>query len=269
MCLSAPVDLHVPWQPTAKAWGAEGAYSVVFGRGVVEDLVAGMTGYLQGFRYSSRMTPAALGCVGWLTDDEVVQTLLQFGSCCVVVDKPAGRSWAERKLRQAGPGFETAALRRLDGLQPRDEAGRPRVIGPYSVYEPVRFQSLRVAGYQQEGAVKPLLHAKMLVLGSLVWHDEDALGHPQDVVVFRPRLLWTGSANWTKNARRSIEVGAWINDPALLEHATDFLIDVLALSEPWDSTALRPAPELVAVDYDDDAFADYLAELDPDSQDDD
>ena len=60
------------WDTTPKSWGAEQASSIVFGNGVIDDLVTGMGDFLPSHRMSKRMASAALGCVGWLTDEEVV-----------------------------------------------------------------------------------------------------------------------------------------------------------------------------------------------------
>jgi hypothetical protein len=90
------------------------------------------------------------------------------------------------------------------------------------------------------------------------------------VFFFRPARLWAGSANWTVNARRSWEFGLWTDDPGLLGHATESVLQLLASSEPPGSVTATPTPDLLPVDYDDAAFAAYLAEVrasDPDFDD--
>jgi hypothetical protein len=144
-----------PWLGRRGTWGPADGSSVVFGTDVVDDLVAGMESFLSSPRPSSRAAPAALGCVGWLTDGLVVQALLRFDACCIVVDKPGGQSPAERKLRHAGAGFSTAAFPRLADLQPRGDTG-PAVVGPSSGWEPVLLEPLRVAGFSAlADGVKP------------------------------------------------------------------------------------------------------------------
>ena len=46
-----------------------------------------------------------------------------------------------------------------------------------------------------------------------------------------------------------------MHDEALAEEATSFLGDVIAFSEPVGSTCPGPAPNLVTVEYDDEAMA--------------
>jgi hypothetical protein len=128
--------------------------------------------------------------------------------------------------------------------------------------EAIELESLRVAGYLPGDVTRPLLHAKLLVLGSLSWEEHPSGMVPAEVPVFRPKLGWLGSANWTWNARRSLEVGAWTEQPAVLAEATAFLADVLAISEPLGSTAADVEPELAAVEYDDDAMIEALRDGD-------
>ena len=46
-------------------------------------------------------------------------------------------------------------------------------------------------------------------------------------------------------------------------HMTSFVESVMAFSEPWDSLAEGPEPDLASVEYDDDAFRECMAEFGP------
>ncbi|MEU0177879.1 hypothetical protein ABZ178_31705 [Streptomyces massasporeus] len=68
---------------------------------------------------------------------------------------------------------------------------------------------LRTIGFrrQPKGGMAPFLHTKIMLLGEMWWHDEDALGGVADVLGFRPERLWVGSVNATHRSRSSLEFG--------------------------------------------------------------
>ena len=57
-----------------------------------------------------------------------------------------------------------------------------------------------------------------------------------------------------------MEFGYWTEDPDLLDGVHRFLIGLIAASEDLDSLADAVDPELAAVEYDDEAMAQALAE---------
>ena len=116
---------------------------------------------------------------------------------------------------------------------------------------------------RQQDSPKPLLHAKLLVLGDLVlnvYGPDDSYG--EERLDFEPRTVWWGSANWTEMARSHLEVGFACDDPALAEQAADFVADVIAFSEPVTTTSPTPKPNLVRVEFDDAAMAEAAREMD-------
>jgi hypothetical protein len=54
----------------------------------------------------------------------------------------------------------------------------------------------------------------------------------------------------------------WVTDPVLFREATEFLAGLLRHSEDLDPDAPGMKPDLVEPDYDDDAFAEALADYD-------
>lgn len=107
----------------------------------------------------------------------------------------------------------------------------------------------------------PLVHLKLLVLGDLIHTDEHPEGFVVDYRTFLPRRVWLGSANLTWNSRRSLELGVWTQDQRLAEQAKDFLVELLAYSEPIDGDATNPAPEFHEVEFDDDAMREAAAAM--------
>jgi len=88
------------------------------------------------------------------------------------------------------------------------------------------------------------LHAKMLLLGELWWHDEDEFGIA-DITGFRPKRLWLGSVNGTASSRANLESGIWMAEPTLLREATRFIAGLLRHSEDLDPDAHDLQPDLV------------------------
>ncbi|ODO50070.1 hypothetical protein A5N54_13020, partial [Streptococcus pneumoniae] len=82
-----------------------------------------------------------------------------------------------------------------------------------------------------------------------------------EVLDFEPRTVWWGSANWTVRAGSHLEVGFACDDPTLVEEATAFVADVIAFSEPIDTTCAGPEPNLVQVEFDDAAMAEAMEEM--------
>lgn len=102
----------------------------------------------------------------------------------------------------------------------------------------------------------------VLVLGHLALnvYDPDN-GYGEEVLDFEPRTVWWGSANWTVRAGSHLEVGFACDDPTLVEEATAFVADVIAFSEPIDTTCAGPEPNLVQVEFDDAAMAEAMEEM--------
>ena len=118
---------------------------------------------------------------------------------------------------------------------------------------------VRAAGWRGDPQAR-LLHAKLLVLGDVIGYEDDEF----DLGVhfsFKPKKAWLGSANWTKGATQHLEFGLWTTDQTLVESTFSFVLGVIRFSEPFDTATDNPEPELVAVDWDEAAFAEAAAEM--------
>jgi hypothetical protein len=239
----------------------------MYGSGVLDDLLAGLTHHSSTdwtTEYWRRLEPrtAAIGCVPWLTDDTVAGALASFDQCCVVVDKQQPEYGALRRLAREGKPLSSAFLDGFGELALPDENGNPPVIHPYSGrLEPVELGPVRVAGWRRarDGSARPMLHAKMVVLGVTTYYEDDEM-FAGDVLKFDPKSTWMGSANWTHASRRHIEFGMWSSDPDLVRHNYEYLLSLLTFSERRGATTIGPEPELVSAVWDDDAFREYFAE---------
>ena len=205
--------------------------------------------------------PAAIGCVWSLTSRMVIDRLLMMSAMCVVVDK--GSFLPQRLIDAPEIGFPNIALPQLRSLM-RSESGETPVVGPYTPRELVEYdlEPIRVLGWPGDRLNKPLLHAKLLILGELDWNTYGPDEAPDDFVSadFTPQLVWWGSANWTNASPRHIEVGLVCDDPALAREATDFVATVISHSEPIDATRLGPQRKLLDYKIDNAAMAEAAHE---------
>ncbi|WP_238407195.1 MULTISPECIES: hypothetical protein [unclassified Mycolicibacterium] len=203
---------------------------------------------------------AAIGCVPWLTSAAVIDRLEKFGSLCVVIDKGAENRDAVTRLLGVEPddierGFPNSAVRRLADRLPASDGDR-LVVGPYTPREEIEhlIEPIRVVGWRA-GGYKPILHAKMLVMGRILLKD---YGHPDygidEQLEFEPMSVWWGSANWTDGSLNHLEVGSVTTDAGFLAAATDFVADVIAFSEPLGSDCAGPEPNLLSYEVDDAAM---------------
>jgi hypothetical protein len=202
----------------------------------------------------------------WINDGDLMPKLSELAGACVVVTKQGRvpRKLEELKrlhdLNERLPGLPIRAFPGLGGLAPKAD-GLPAVVGPYSPMDDSVVPTFRTLGYRRRGAkLVPILHAKLALLGRMWWHDEGPLGHVEDVLGFTPHRLWISSANFTDSSRRNLEFGHWTEEPALLEGAERFLVGLIGSSEDVDPEADFSDPTLAPVEFDDDAFAEYLAE---------
>jgi hypothetical protein len=117
--------------------------------------------------------------------------------------------------------------------------------------EPVRVYGWRNQEHAGKRADKPLLHAKLLVLGEVQVETPCPEAPYHEELHFVPQSVWFGSANWTEGSKYHHEFGFVCQDPLLLRETTSFVEDVIAASEPVGSTCAGPEPNLVYVDFGD------------------
>lgn len=251
-------------------FGPEGRLRGYFGRDVLRGLASGLSDFRRAAERQRRarsLGPGLLGAFLWLDDPRLIRQIADFPHACVAITKQGrGRHQLARldklkPLLDHGPGFPARALPEL-AFKVLREDGQAPVIGPSFPAPDIQLPTLRTLGYRKIGdRLVPILHTKMLLLGELWWHDEDELGGVDDVISFRPQRLWLASANGTSSSRENLEFGLWLDDPALLRQAKQFLTEVLSHSEALDPDAAHLEPELVDPVYDDAAFAEAAAAL--------
>jgi len=179
-----------------------------------------------------------LGCALWIDDEELLAKLGELAAACVVVRKQ-GRSAGERArleslnlVNDTTRGLPVRPFTDLGGLAPKVD-GQPLVVGPYGpTMDDAVLPTIRTIGYRKSGRSDspPVMHAKLVLLGHLWWHDEGLFG-VEDVEGFAPGRLWVSSANFTESSRRSLEFGYWTEDKTLMQGAERFLLRLIAASE--------------------------------------
>jgi hypothetical protein len=192
----------------------------------------------------------ALGCSPWLTDDGVTDALTAL-ACCLVVTKPERvPARVQQRLLADGQSVHKMWLHWLDevGL-PTEDGDRPVVRG-YSddPSHDVELGPLRVAGWRKRkgDTNKPIVHAKVVVLGYYGDRDIDTGDRVYSVADFWPSSVWWGSANLTRQSRQHLELATWSSEPSLVLTAAHFVVDVIAVSEPLtDIVSDVPSPEMV------------------------
>lgn len=260
-------------RPIPTPWGC-GTVTHGSGGAVLDDLVAGIQRHqdtaADGYWSGQEPRPAAIGCVPWLTDQAIASALAGLGDCCIVVDKQQLDYAAVRHLAEHGSSLSSIYLPAFEDLGLPDQEGNPPVIGPSTgMMPPVDLGPVRVVGWRKadNGQPRPMLHAKLLVLGVTTYQEDDEFG--QEIFSFDPKTVWMGSANWTMAARTHIEFGLWSTDPPLVERTFKYLESLLAFSEPRGSSTAGPEPQLVSAVWDNEAFYEYMAEYAPDPAEDD
>lgn len=179
-----------------------------------------------------------VGCIAWLTNETLLDTLAKKSSVSIVVQKedflrPDGLydpAWKQRLRKQykAIPGVE---IRCCD-----DNGAIPCVLSGTVVermnqggdpVEAIRCFGMRSAKNSDHRG--PLMHHKFAVL-----FGED---------VTTPYAVITGSWNWTRNATKSIENILVIRDEKVAATYFNEYVQILANSEPLDWTAEYVKPE--------------------------
>ncbi|MBM7510261.1 hypothetical protein JOE61_004075 [Nocardioides salarius] len=237
----------------------------VFGLNVLDRLVSELE-KAAALRRTERMWgPAAIGCAMFMDDPELIAVLEKMANACVVITKQPARNYDKPQaetLRQLSTttGLAQRAFHELSEVAPL-EHGRPLLIGPWSRdWDTHELGAVREVGFRKVGErLVPILHAKMMLLGHMYWTDEHPAGGVADIIGFRAERLWIGSANFTRSSRQSLEMGTWTTDPIMLRAARDWLLSLVAISEPFGTGPEEMRPELVEVEYDDDAMREAMA----------
>jgi hypothetical protein len=250
-----------------KNWGPEGeGWRVWFAGNVLDGLRDVLDEHLAVQRMDRVRKPAAIGCVPWLSNDGIVDRLMQMW-CCIVVDKNELKYVPDRFIngQRRMPNTVLHMGRYRPDDFPPDEEDLVE-IGEEHEYS-YGLGPVRVYGWRRQPRItKPILHTKLLVLGELQRWLIEPDGPSYEETVFVPQQVWCGSANWSNASQLHLEMGLACNDEGLIYHSVDYLRTLIKESEPTTSACAGPEPSLVYVDTPDPSpdeiaeYYEYLAE---------
>jgi hypothetical protein len=199
--------------------------------------------------------PYVVGCVAWLTNEDILEALsLMKGVGLVVLkedflrpDVGAEGSWQER-LREKYRRVPSLACHRFEvrGL-----------LKQLSVCGDPAFDAIRCVGvHNASKKTSPRAHHKFVVFcdgadfgseptfGSGVGDAEGLRdSYPRHELQLIPRAVWTGSFNFTKNGLSSLENAVVIRRRDVAKAFFNEWEQVYAISEPLDWTDPWVAPE--------------------------
>jgi hypothetical protein len=163
-------------------------------------------------------------------------------------------------LRRGRGGLAQEVFPELREFAPKHARG-PLIVGPGTPDWQGGIPPIRELGFRRVGdELVPIVHAKLALVGQMRWTEDHPSGYLVDEIYFAPQRLWIGSANFTQASRRSLEVGMWTSDPEMIAGALRFLLSLIGASEPLGSSHDHMAPELIPVEYDDEAILENLRE---------
>lgn len=174
-----------------------------------------------------------LGCVAWLTHNDILEALRPKDVAIVVQkedflrpDLLAGTDW-KTKLRNKYGALSC-------GL---DRYAFSNMIGHLSTSSDPSLDAVRCVGNynRDKNPAFPRMHNKFLVFARKVRSD--------DIDTVAPYAVWTGSFNLTYNATASLENALYITDSNIVKAYFNEYGQIMAISEPLDWEESWCAPE--------------------------
>ncbi len=182
-----------------------------------------------------------LGCVAWITDDDIIDALRvpDYG-CALICQKEdflrpdrainsfEFRAKLQRGYEKLGCGIERYFL---------PEPAASLSTGADPTVDPIRC----VGNHNSEkNPAFPRMHNKFCIFADVVEEPSPYGDFLQPVI--KPYAVWTGSCNWSKTAGHSFENGIFIEDSVIVKaYATEWA-NIFCLSEPldWESEWVCP-----------------------------
>lgn len=173
--------------------------------------------------------PVVLGCVAWLTNQTILEALAKKDGVAILVQK---EDFLRPDTGQT-EGWKARLQQRYERITPLIRYQLPGLVSQASVASDPEI-GIRCVGVspRDRGLTRPNMHHKFIVLCE---------GEANGIVV--PRVVWTGSFNFSANSTNSIENAVTIeSDTVALAYAHEFG-QLALLSEPLDWESEWVAPE--------------------------
>jgi len=171
-----------------------------------------------------------LGCVAWLTHDEILDAMAG-ARCSLVVQK---EDFLRPDMNAAGDRWK-ARLR--DKYSHIGGLGRPMVAPDLSYCSDPALDGVRCVGNHNSSRLPafPRMHNKFVVFAKCRIDDNSEYS-------ITPYATWTGSFNFTKNGGASLENALYVESQDIAQAYFQEYRHILALSEPldWESEWVAP-----------------------------
>lgn len=214
--------------------------------------------------------PIVVGCVAWLTNEAVIETLATRDRVSIVVQKedflrPDSGSWSGAKLRKSyasmpdGPSSSTSEdmmwgrivsqldachtwtsppVRWMGNFNTKRDSAFPRMHHKFLVFCDC-IQTERIVQCNSTG----LMPEEDYETYGLFFAQDESFGAYEFIVA--PRAVWTGSFNMTNNATKSLENAVFIQNQVVAKAYYDEWQHVFSLSEnipakEWDEHKWAP-----------------------------
>ena len=223
--------------------------------GDVEVVLRGIKGrFVQLLDEARRDRLVCSGVFYRLTEPDILEHLATLPSSIVVQKENVWRTTGDPK---AQPGWRLLLRGDYDAIAGSGEGNPlfqrqhcPSPLGDVGLLGDQTISGIRCFGLANDGGADekspvPILHHKFMVFSELTDAGEPEPGdvtNPPGNVIWRPRILWTGSYNPTRAAARSLENAVIIRNRGV---AAQFLLawaKIMAISEPldWTGHGLNP-----------------------------
>lgn len=190
-----------------------------------------------------------IGCVAWLTNEKILEALSEVYSVQLIVQKedflrPDLNNEDKFKSRLKQQYLKLRSNITFHELKYRanklfQNLEKRNMIGE-------RIPPILCCGYHNKDRLPaiPRVHHKFLVFCEID-KDLDPLQPPESIMKYRPRAVWTGSFNFTKNSTFSLENAIYIesdHDNPVIESFVREHHYILGLSEEldWQSEWVAP-----------------------------
>jgi len=202
-----------------------------------------------------------LGCVAWLTNEQILKALAQKRGISLIVQKEdflrpdiaSQKNWTRclRELYNSLPktldrrDFNTTVLGDMEGSKNAPLIDPIRCVGNYNAYKQSAFprshhKFVLFCKYIENCSCKSCQSYKDVVLNDFASYFQVKKRHKDHI---KPYAVWTGSFNFTKTATLSFENAIVLQDPKIVEAFFQEYAQIASLSESLDWSATWISPE--------------------------